>query len=77
MSEGFDVIHIPDDNGVVEEVIKLKPSLVLLDNDMPVKNGLTLASEIRNIPEAKNILQTSSFTFFNFSFFSPMSSIII
>jgi len=53
--EGYDVIHFADGRGVVEEVLKTKPTFVLLDNDMPVKNGLTIAEELKNMPETKDI----------------------
>ena len=50
MFEGFEVKHFADGLGVVEEVVKIKPTAVLLDNDMPNKNGLTIVEKLKNIP---------------------------
>ena len=54
-SEGYEVHHFEDGGGVVDAVLKLKPAVVLLDNDMPVKSGLTILKEIKKNPDIKNI----------------------
>jgi PleD family two-component response regulator len=54
-SEGFKVVHFQNGEKVVEQVKLVKPDLILLDNMMPVKDGLTILKEIKNIPEISKI----------------------
>jgi DNA-binding response OmpR family regulator len=54
-TEGFDVFHFESGEGVVESVILNKPSVVILDNEMPVKNGISILKELKVNPEVKNI----------------------
>lgn len=54
-AEGFEVHHFDNGGEVVNAVQKLKPSVVLLDNDMPVKDGYTILQEIKKLPEVENI----------------------
>ncbi|MFH1197106.1 MAG: response regulator [bacterium] len=54
-SEGYEVHHFENGEGVVDAVVKYKPTAVVLDNDMPVKDGFTILQEIKKIPEVENI----------------------
>jgi two-component system, OmpR family, alkaline phosphatase synthesis response regulator PhoP len=53
--EGYEVIHFPSGEGVVEGVKKHRPDLVLSDVMMPVKNGMTILREIKADPEIRDI----------------------
>jgi DNA-binding response OmpR family regulator len=53
--DGFEVIHLPSGEGVLDAVIKHKPHLVILDITMPVKDGLTVLKEIRENQETAAI----------------------
>jgi len=55
ISEGYNVIHYATGEKIVEEVIKILPDIILLDNDMPVKDGLSILKELKAIPEVKDI----------------------
>ena len=55
ISEGYNVIHYATGEKIVEEVIKILPDIILLDNEMPVKNGLSILKELKSIPEVKDI----------------------
>jgi len=55
ISEGYNVIHFATGEKIVEEAIKILPDIILLDNDMPVKDGLSILKEIKAIPEVKEI----------------------
>jgi two-component system, OmpR family, phosphate regulon response regulator PhoB len=54
-AEGFEVFHFDNGGGVVDAVFNLQPTVVLLDNDMPVKNGLSILEELKSKPETKEI----------------------
>jgi DNA-binding response OmpR family regulator len=54
-SDGFQIIHFPSGEGVLDSVIENKPDLVILDIMMPVKDGLTVLKEIRETPEVADI----------------------
>lgn len=53
--DGYDIIHYPTGEGVVEGTKTNKPDLILLDLMMPVKDGLMILREIKADPEIKNI----------------------
>ena len=55
ISEGYNVIHFATGEKIVEEAIKILPDIILLDNDMPVKDGLSILKELKAIPEVKDI----------------------
>lgn len=55
LNAGFDVIHFENGANVVQEVQRIKPDIILLDNDMPVKDGFTILKELKSIDEIKNI----------------------
>jgi len=55
ISEGYNVIHFLTGEKVVEEALKILPDIILLDNDMPVKDGLAILKELKEIPEVKEI----------------------
>jgi DNA-binding response OmpR family regulator len=55
ISEGYNVIHFATGEKIVEEVLKILPDIILLDNDMPVKDGLSILKELKAIPEVKDI----------------------
>lgn len=54
-AEGFEVHHFDNGGEVLNAVLKLKPTIIILDNDMPVKDGYTVLQEIKKIPEIENI----------------------
>jgi len=49
ISEGYNVIHFATGEKVVEEALKILPDIILLDNDMPVKDGLSILKELKAI----------------------------
>jgi DNA-binding response OmpR family regulator len=53
--DGYETIHYPTGEGVVEGAKLHKPDLILLDLMMPVKDGLMILREIKYDPEIKNI----------------------
>jgi DNA-binding response OmpR family regulator len=53
--DGYDIIHYPTGEGVVEGVRTNKPDLILLDLMMPIKNGLMILREIKADEEIKDI----------------------
>jgi len=55
ISEGYNVVHFATGEKVVEEALKIIPDIILLDNDMPVKDGLSILKELKAIPEVKDI----------------------
>jgi two-component system phosphate regulon response regulator PhoB len=54
-TEGYDIFYFENGQGVVEAVIKNRPSVVILDNEMPVKDGMSILRELKVHPEVKNI----------------------
>jgi DNA-binding response OmpR family regulator len=54
-SEGFKVIHFENGEGVYQEAQRVKPDLILLDNMMPVKDGLTVLKELKENPQISKI----------------------
>lgn len=55
ISEGYEVTHFENGVGVVETVKSSMPSLVILDKEMPLKDGMTVLEELKQIPETKDI----------------------
>ncbi len=55
VTAGFDVIYFSNGDGVVEEIVKVRPQAILLDNNMPIKDGFTILKEIKAIPDVKDI----------------------
>ena len=53
--DGYEIIHYPTGEGVVEGIKTSKPDLILLDLMMPVKDGLMILREIKADPEIKDI----------------------
>jgi len=54
-SEGYEVFHFPNGKGVLEAVFNNKPDLVILDINMPEKDGLTVLKEIRDNKETASV----------------------
>jgi DNA-binding response OmpR family regulator len=54
-AEGYDVIHFENGDGVFESVMQNKPTVVILDNEMPVKDGMSILKELKANDEVKNI----------------------
>lgn len=55
MNKGFDVILLESGNNVVETIIDKKPTLILLDLMLPIKDGITILKELKMNEEVKNI----------------------
>jgi len=55
ISEGYEVFHFENGNGVVEAAQEIKPTVVILDYNMPVKNGFAVLEELKKLPETKDI----------------------
>jgi len=53
--EGFEIIILTDGSKVVQTVVEQKPSLILLDMMLPIKDGLTILEELKSIDAVKNI----------------------
>ncbi len=52
---GFSVLTAVDGKEAVEKTYQFNPDILILDYDMPVKNGLEVAAEIKNNPVYSNI----------------------
>ena len=62
---GYDVIALSDGTRVLEEALKRKPDVILLDLKMSPKSGFQIADEVRNSLLLKNtpvIAMTGFFT---------------
>jgi PleD family two-component response regulator len=55
LNAGFDVTHFENGANVVQEVQRIKPDIILLDNDMPVKDGFTILKELKSLDDIKHI----------------------
>src|ERR1039457_5496923 len=53
--EGYEIIHYPTGEGVVEGIKMNKPDLILLDLMMPIKNGMMILKEIKTDSDIKEI----------------------
>lgn len=56
---GYDVIVLEDYNNAKENILSLKPDLILLDINIPIKNGELLLQEIRKDSNIPVIMVTS------------------
>jgi DNA-binding response OmpR family regulator len=54
-SEGYEIIHFPTGDGVVDAVVEHKPDLLILDLVMPVKDGLTVLKEMKENPATSSV----------------------
>lgn len=52
--EGYGFILAPDGSNVLEIARKVRPDLVLLDIDLPYKNGAEVLKDLREDEELKN-----------------------
>lgn len=52
---GHSVTHLTSGNDLVNQVVKIKPDLILLDIQLPDKDGLTLLSELKQSDQTKDI----------------------
>ncbi len=55
LNKGFDVILLKSGNNVVETIIDRKPTLILLDLMLPIKDGITILKELKMNDEVKKI----------------------
>jgi len=55
ISDIAQVHYVCDSLEVIDKCLSLKPDLVILDVNMPVKNGLELCRELKNTPELETI----------------------
>jgi len=55
INEGFDVTHFKNGEGVTNAVLSKMPEIVLLDKEMPVKDGMAVLEELKKLPETKDI----------------------
>jgi len=55
LKNGFDVILLKSGNNVIETIIDKKPTLILLDLMLPIKDGITILKELKMNDEVKNI----------------------
>lgn len=53
--EGYSVTHYPDGENIIEAIKDKKPSLVLLDIMLPIKDGVTILREMRANEDMKHI----------------------
>jgi len=58
-ASGFSTSHLKDGLGVISEVKKTSPSLVILDIMLPGKDGVTCCEEIRSFSEVPIIMLTA------------------
>ncbi|MBM3151019.1 MAG: response regulator [Chloroflexi bacterium] len=54
-SEGYKVFEVEDPTNAVEEVVKIKPDLILMDINMPEIDGYTLTTRIKSQPGFSSI----------------------
>lgn len=52
---GYEVIYAPDGNEGRETARRLKPDLVLMDERMPIMDGIETSSRMKSEEETKNI----------------------
>jgi DNA-binding response OmpR family regulator len=56
LEAGYLVSSVTDGDAVIYELQTQKPDLVLLDIQLPHKNGLEILAEIRNTPEIAHVI---------------------
>ena len=54
-SENYSVVHLATGENVVETVLAIKPSLIILDLLLPVRNGLTILRDLKSNPLCSGI----------------------
>ena len=54
-NSGYEVQRFKNGEGVVEAVIDQRPSLLITDIMMPMKDGMTILKEVKSNPEISNI----------------------
>ncbi len=54
-NEGFTVKHFPDGRGVAKAAEEFKADLLILDNSMPFKDGITVLRELKLNPVTNSI----------------------
>ncbi len=54
-ASGYEVIQVTESTKAVEEIISIKPDIVLTDIQMPVISGLELTKMIKSNNDIKNI----------------------
>ena len=55
VKSGYDFLGIEESILALPQLIDKRPDLIFLDIDMPVANGYEICSQIRRVPELKNI----------------------
>lgn len=55
ISDIAQVHYVCDSLEVIDKCLSLKPDLVILDVNMPVKNGLELCRDLKSTPELETI----------------------
>jgi two-component system alkaline phosphatase synthesis response regulator PhoP len=54
-NSGYNVKYFNNGEGVVEAIIEEKPSLLITDIMMPIKDGMTILKEVKSNPTISNI----------------------
>jgi CheY-like chemotaxis protein len=54
-SHGYTVVSATDGNGGIVLACELSPSVILLDIQLPVRNGYEVAEELRRNPNLKDV----------------------
>ncbi|HEX2869013.1 MAG TPA: response regulator [Ignavibacteriales bacterium] len=54
-AEGWEVLHFENGDGVADAVLNSKPDVVILDKEMPVKDGMIVLEELKANPETKDV----------------------
>lgn len=52
---GVSIVVLTDGAKVVEQALKLQPSVILLDILLPIKDGFTILHELKHLEKTKNI----------------------
>lgn len=55
LKEGYDVIHFPNGEGVIDYLLNNKPTLIISDVMMPIIDGMTLLKNIKSDPRLAGI----------------------
>lgn len=53
--DGWEVISVTNSNNVVQEVVDTKPTLIIMDNNIPDYGGIASTRKLKQQPELKNI----------------------